>query len=226
MKNIKSDMNFEGKIMKKSAFTMIELVLVIVVLGIFAALTIPRIDRDIRQEAQANIVSALRYTQNLALIDNKTDPRTNSYAAGDWQKTLWQMRFRDVNSQWYYTISSDLNREGGIDKVETAIDITNGKRMYNGTGDYTIDSDESPNIFLTKKYGINNITLSCDTDGAKQLIAFDHLGRPHANISSSTTNDYSTYLQNDCIITVQFIDTDISNLIITVEAETGYISAI
>ena len=210
--------------MKKSAFTLLELVFVIIILGILASLAIPRLDRDIRQEAQENILSALRYTQNLALADNKTDPRTTTYPNADWQKTLWQMRFRAVSSQWYYTISSDFNREGGVDQVETAIDMLNGKRMYNGTGDYTIDHDESPQIFLTTKYGIDTIVLSCDNDGANQHIAFDHFGRPHANISSTTTNDYSTYLPSDCILRAGFADTSLADIVITIEAETGYIS--
>jgi len=49
--------------MKHSAFTMIELVLVIVVLGILAALAMPRLERDLRQEAKDNLLSAIRYTQ-------------------------------------------------------------------------------------------------------------------------------------------------------------------
>ena len=56
------------------AFTMLELVFVIVVLGILAALALPRMDRDLRQEAKDNILSAIRYTQHLALMDNKTNP--------------------------------------------------------------------------------------------------------------------------------------------------------
>ena len=212
--------------MKRSAFSMLELIFVIVTLGILAVLAIPRIDRDLRQEAQTNLLSAIRYTQNLALADNKTDPRTtNSFThSDDWQKTLWQLRFRNVGAQWYYTISSDLNRQGGVDQIETAIDITNGKRMYNGTGDYTIDDDESPNIFLTHKYGINSISLSCDTDGSNQHLAFDHLGRPHANIDSNTTNNYATYLQNDCTLTATFSDTSLAPISINIAAETGYAS--
>lgn len=60
--------------MKHPAFTMIELVFVIVVLGILSALAMPRIDRDLRQEAKDNILSSIRYTQHLALIDEKTNP--------------------------------------------------------------------------------------------------------------------------------------------------------
>ena len=73
---------------KKEAFTMLELVFVIVVLGILAALALPRIDRDLRQEAGDNILSAIRYTQHLALNDDKINPSIN-----DWQKSLWQVRF-------------------------------------------------------------------------------------------------------------------------------------
>ena len=59
---------------QSKAFTMIELVFVIVVIGILAALALPRIERDLRQEAADNILAAIRYTQHLALNDNKTDP--------------------------------------------------------------------------------------------------------------------------------------------------------
>ena len=223
MKFTKIDTYTKGKIMKKNAFTMIELVIVIVVLGILASLALPRMERDVRYEAQGNLISALQYTQNLALSDNKTDPRI-----ADWQNKLWHLRFHpyDGSTKWVYTISSDENQEGGVDKQETAIDPSNGKYMYNDTISDTIDSDESPNIFLTKQYGINSITLtgSCAAN-ANRHIGFDHIGRPHADINNAT-NTYDKYLQTDCIITVGFETSGIANLVITVEAETGYISAI
>ncbi len=88
----------------KKAFTMIELVFVIVVLGILAALALPRIERDIRQEAADNILSAIRYTQHLALTDNKTDPFDPN-----WQNKLWKIQFINIIRQgiYFYTISSD-----------------------------------------------------------------------------------------------------------------------
>ena len=207
--------------MKRTAFTMLELIVVIIVAGILASLVIPRMERDIRQEALTNIISALRYTQNLALSDNKTDPRDTN-----WQKELWQLRFGSYDSGkgWFYTISSDSNHGGNVDKNETAIDMLNGLYLYNLAGDSTIGNDESPNIFLTKKYGVSNITLSGDTKCAgTQHIAFDHLGRPHSSLGIAS-HTYNTYLKTACIITVEFDDNSLADIVISIAPETGYIS--
>ena len=55
----------------KKAFTMLELVFVIVVSGILAATFIPRFDRDNLQEAADQVISHIRYTQHLAMVDDK-----------------------------------------------------------------------------------------------------------------------------------------------------------
>ena len=113
------------------AFTMIELIFVIVVLGILAALALPRLDRDLRQEAKDNILSAIRYTQHLALNDNKTDPFDST-----WQSKLWNISFSNVD----YNITSN-----GI----PAVDPTNGKAL---------DSTGNPEVNLGKKYSVNSIS--------------------------------------------------------------------
>ena len=198
------------------AFTMIELVLAIVVLGILAALALPRMDRDIRQEAADNILAAIRYTQHLALNDDKTNPFDPN-----WQQTLWMIRFTG-GADSYYTISSDTSKNGAVSKDESAIDPANGKYMYNSSGAFsTIGNDESPNIFLGKKYGINNISVSGGC--ATQHIAFDNIGRPfNGLIGTLSTNDYSQYMTIDCNMTFSFIDTSISSLTITITKETGH----
>ena len=145
----------EGTKMKKSAFTMLELVFVIVVLGILAALALPRMDRDLRQEAADNVLSAIRYTQHLALNDDKTNPFDST-----WQSELWNISFAANGSN--YTVLSDGN---------FASDPTNGKLM-DGT------STGSPNTQLQTKYGINSIS-GCN------IIAFDHLGRPFTAVSGA-----------------------------------------
>ncbi len=208
----------------KPAFTMIELVLVIVVLGILAALSMSRIDRDIRQGAINNILSAVRYTQHLALNDDKTDPFDNN-----WQQKFWMIRFTidSTGKNSFYTISSDIDKSGTINKNETAVDPLNGKYMYNTTGaTVDMDSDESPNIFIGKKYGISAINLNssgCTT----QHIAFDNLGRPHTGLKTTTsgtlaTNDYATYMSSDCNMTFSFIDTSIDSFNLIINKETGF----
>ena len=206
---------------QRKAFTMLELVFVIVVLGILAALALPRMDRDLRQEAADNILSAIRYTQHLALNDDKTNPFVNN-----WQKALWQIRFTQSGNTFSYTIGSNSDYTGtNIDKAESAIDPINGKYIFNQNPTSPVN-DESPNIFITKKYGINNVTFNgcrgTQTTTANH-IAFDHLGRPHRGVSNNGSNDYRTYVSNgDCTITFTFESTGINPLVINIAQETGY----
>ncbi len=202
------------------AFTMLELVFVIVVLGILASLALPRMDRDLRQEAKDNILSAIRYTQHLALNDDKTDPSDTL-----WQKKLWKISFSTSGNNLanFYTISSDADQDGLVDKDESAIDPVNGKYMYNLGGNTVIEPDESPNIFIGKTYGVNSITFS-DACNDAQHIAFDHLGRPYNDIGDAE-NDYDEYMDSDCAIQFGFADTSITPLIVTIATETGYVSA-
>lgn len=176
--------------MKKQAFTMIELVLVIVVLGILAALAMPRLDRDLRQEAKDNILSAIRYTQHLAMIDDKTVPGTA------WQANLWKISFQADGSS--YTISSGGN---------VALDPIDGKAM-DGT---------SPNTLIGKKYSVDGVSGGCTTVG------FDNLGRPFTSMSGST---YTGYMDSpSCNIIFTFEQTGVTDLTITIAAETGHVSA-
>jgi len=201
----------------KSAFTMLELVMVIVVLGILAALAIPRMDRDIQQEAADNILSAIRYTQHLALMDDKTDPFDVN-----WQQKLWMIKFTG-GSNAYYTVSSDSDKSGSIEKTECAIDPANGKYMYHLNTNPT-QADESPNVVIGHKYGINSI--SPNGGCSSQHIAFDHLGRPFNGLKTTSggtlaANDYAKYMTADCNLTFSFAGGE-DNVSIIIEKETGY----
>jgi prepilin-type N-terminal cleavage/methylation domain-containing protein len=205
--------------MHKKAFTMLELVLAIIVLGILASLTIPRLDRDLRQEAEVKIISAIRYTQNLALSDNKTEPKDSN-----WQQKLWQIKFD--TTLLFYVVFSDNNKDSSAQKNEATLDPANGKYMYHAENDTSFDeSDESPAIFLEKKYGIKSIALTGDPLCAgKDHIAFDAWGRPHSDIGNAT-HVYSTYLKSNCTVTFKFKDSNFNDLILEINAETGLVSA-
>jgi len=204
---------------QKTAFTMIELLLVVIVLGILASLAIPRMDRDRKQEAADNILSSIRYTQHLALTDNKTNPFDTT-----WQKTFWTIRFSTSDSNdtdaLFYTVASDTNQNNAIAMSETAIDPSNGKYMFNVNGNTVIDADESPNIFIGKQYGIDGIDFAGGCANA-QHIAFDQLGRPHNGIGAAS-NDYATYMGTDCNLTFHFTDEDTDAFNIIIKKETGY----
>jgi len=210
--------------MKKAAFTMIELVMVIVVLGILAALAMPRMDRDLRQEAGDNILSAIRYTQHLALMDNKTDPNNPN-----WQQTLWTIQFMNAGNEWFYRVASNMDNNNNLDLAEAAIDPSNGKYMHS-TDASPAGPNESPDIFLTAKYGVTNVDFT-NCSGAVgdgntivavgvRHIAFDYLGRPHRGVVQGGTNDFHTLLHTDC--SIQFTFSDNTTMDIIIRQQTGY----
>jgi len=199
----------------RSGFTMIEVVMVITIIGILATLALPRMSRDLRQEAIDNILSAVRYTQHLALVDDKTDP-----ADSEWQKKLWKITFTINGTNSYYTISSDSDKDGVVDKLETAMDPANGTYMYHLNTNPTA-ADESTNILIGKNYGINGITFSGGCPSNVHHIGFDRLGRPHVSIGSAA-NDYRSYMTSDCNITFSFAKSGIDPFSLIVTKETGF----
>jgi len=216
MKNFISILNI-----KKPAFTMIEVLFVIVVLGILASLALPRLDRDIRQEAADNVLSAIRYTQHMAVIDDKTDPFDPN-----WQKGFWQIQFSTTKTtgHLFYVIGSDIDHTGGStaypEKIETAMDPTNGKYFFHISTEPELLSDESPNLLLGKSFAVTDVTPKdgCTT----QQLAFDQWGRPHTNVGNAS-NDYSTYMTEDCRLKFTFENDSIAvPFTIIITKETGY----
>ena len=208
--------------MKQKAFTMLELVLVIVVLGILAALSIPRLDRDLKQEAADNILSAIRYTQHLALLDDK-----QKFDNAQWQRRWWRIVFGTcTGTDHYYMVGADDNMTGSTNgyfsQEEAAIDPANSKTMFWTNGADCSnggDSSSSENIFISKKFGITTIQPS---GGCSNLyIGFDHLGRPYAsNFVNSTQPDYSGLLNSTCTFTFTLTDGDTFG--ISIQSHTGY----
>jgi len=201
---------------------MLELVIVIVVLGIIAALAIPRLDRDLKQEAADNILSAIRYTQHLALASNK-----QKFDNSKWQQRYWHIYFGTCEGKKFYAIGTDDNMESSdnarVDFTESALDPANGKHIWakdgaSCSGTHNIH-DISPNIFIEKKYGLNSI----DTSGGctNKYIGFDHLGRPYESaFPQSSTPDNSGYMTSTCTFTFTMSDDDTFQ--INIEPETGY----
>jgi prepilin-type N-terminal cleavage/methylation domain-containing protein len=206
------------KIHIKNGFTMIELVMVVVVLGIIAALAIPRMERDLSQEAADTILSDIRYAQHMAINDYRENPMN-----GNWQRSFWQVQIEHcADNAMFITVGADKDNRGDIDRTEAAIDPANGKPMFwsNASGcEDGGDGTVSNNVFLTKKFGVENIATAGGCAGV-QHIGFDHLGRPHVRFSRSRAPDYSSYMTNACDMTFGMITGD--PFTIRILPETGY----
>ena len=189
----------------RKAFTMIELVFVIVVVGILAAMALPRLNRDLKQEAADHILSQIRYTQHMAINDNK-----HSYKDSTWQRRFWTIAFSTCDDgKAFYRVGSDTDGSGGgagkFEKNEAMTDPYNGKPLWSEDNGDCDDPSVSENIKIGKKYGItvdNGVASGSGINGCDaKYIGFDHLGRPHIKFGTSNIPDYSTYMDRTCTFT-------------------------
>ncbi|HQS67480.1 MAG TPA: prepilin-type N-terminal cleavage/methylation domain-containing protein [Sulfuricurvum sp.] len=204
--------------MKRLAFTLLELVFVLIVIGILAVLAMPNFRGHPLQDAAEQVASHIRYTQHLAMVDDKYDPTDST-----WYERFWRIRFYESGTPdtYYYAVFHDTDKENNIDTTthtEPAIDPLTKKYLY--VGNSPTDARNNKRMNLTDTYGITNIVSTCDAGWIEFF--FDNTGRPYVNsISTGVTPPYSGLLQNDCNITLSHVD---GNATITIRPETGYVS--
>lgn len=221
----------------RKAFTMIELIFVIVIIGILAAVVIPRTGSNKLQEAATQVISHIRYTQHLAMVDDKFD----STEVG-WPNRRWMLRFQQnlvyttlspnntYNNVWAYGISSDLPNFAGHnpDLKGMARNPLNIQQYLSGGYDNVLHV-ESPlsmsKLRLGTAYNITNVAFGGGCRTNTMYIHFDYLGRP---MNSYTSNNaayqvspvgFPRLLTEKCTIT---LTNSKGNLVIAIEPETGY----
>lgn len=210
--------------MKRFAFTMLELVFVLIVIGILAVFAMPNFNRHPLQEAAEQVASHIRYTQHLAMVDDKFDPND-----GIWFSKRWQIRFPNTTIAgekiYYYEVFRDEDQQANSDIQEEAIDPLSNKTIGDGvTAVASLPEDALVN--LTKKYGITNVIITannnCKVGGVFPTIAFDNIGRPYNSVYYGA-NDLLTGLYNaNCVLTLEHKSD--GNASITISPQTGYVS--
>lgn len=226
------------------AFTMLELVFVIAVVGIISALALPRFDRDNLQEAADQLASHIRYAQHLAMQDDRfMDPSLATPA--NWYKTRWQIAFhkrtQGSDYEWSYTIFSDTAgaNTGNPDVSEMAKNPESPDKYLTGgysTGTVAYkDADASPKLNLGHAYGIEYVGFGggCTVaDDRNQRLAFDYLGRPLYEKINNLDSPYMNGAANMLLLNTCTIDLCLDDpcpagasdrkITIAVEPETGY----
>lgn len=211
----------------KKAFTMLELIFIIILIGILVTVVIPRTGSNKLQEAATQVVSHIRYTQHLAMVDDKFDAND-----ANWYKNRWQIFFASTegsSGEWAYSIFSDSSGRstGNPDETELAINPLDRSKYLTGGYSAGIIPFGHPKVTkelnLGKEYDVKNIVFSNSCSITKSTrIAFDYLGRP---FRGAFYNYNSAYPAKNRLITTQCTITLSNNsksIVIAIEPETGY----
>jgi len=221
----------------KKAFTLLELVFVLVIIGIIAAVMIPEMKSNGLREAAMQMISHIRYTQHLAMVDDRFD-----LSDSEWYKEKWQFIYgksdssstKDTDGYIAYSIFSDWagSSTGNPDLSEMAKDpMTNSKYLsggFSGALD-TYDPEANKKMNLGLSYGITDVEFSGGCRADTMRISFDHLGRPIRDPLTTYTQSYDTatgsgttnrLIQDACEI--KLINPSEGSATIKIEAETGY----
>lgn len=220
----------------KKAFTMLELVFVIVVVGILSYMVASSFTRNPLREAADQVVSHIRYTQHLAMMDDKFDVNE-----AQWFMRRWAIRFQQNvvfggvanNNVWAYTIFSDIPNFNGHhpDLAGMALNPQDPNQFLSGGYDNTLnisDARAMQSLQLGTHYSIANVTFGGGCRADTMFIHFDYLGRPMNSFPPIASNHayqpplagWHYLLTNQCQITLT--DASGNTAVILIEPETGY----
>lgn len=198
----------------KKSFSLLELIILIVIIAIISSKIDFKYARNNLNDAVKTLKLHLNYTRYIAHIDNKKD-----IADDEWSKKLWTLKFQRCSSDIggvYYVIYSD--RSGGtahFKKKDTLKEPLTNKYLYSNS-DCIVSKDESDDVLLTKKFGINDVEISCNTTSSIGQISFGFEGKIFSSLGENIKE-----IKNKC--TIKLIDDKGESVSLTVEPETGYI---
>ena len=198
---------------------MIELIFVIVVVGILAAVFMPRFERDNVAEAAYQIARHIRLAQHHALLEDRFDDPSTL----EWKGTLWRITFVNGSEGECYQVWSDRDASGGNPGTdESAIDPLTKKRVWGNTTCSDTGSNVDQDILLWKSYGVDALSVCgvATSDAGIKHVAFDHLGRP-GSVSLAGGVGTFTPLTSDCVIAFQTNDGHSAE--VTVYRDTGFV---
>jgi len=223
----------------KLAFTLVELIIIIILVGILAIAVSPFFQRDTLIPATNQVVDHIRYTQQLALNQDMFVPSAafSAYPVNDpdyqrikdakyWFKKWWQIQFHTNHS---YSVYSDHPTNGDSDNYDAQADDDDSvardpfSRLFlfgkKGGNSVYSDTQRQQLVDLQDEYGVTVSVSGCNS----RHILFDHLGRPHC---SKGENDGSLNPYDEMRLSEEFISVILEgkeeNRTICITPITGY----
>ena len=191
-----------------------ELIVVILIVGILAVTVMSRFESSRLIPAQDQLVGHLRYTQHLAMNDDRYDPSNVLWHQERWQMLLSAPTVSGDPTREYalYVIFSDRDHGGFPSTAEIAVSPLDSEALGTPTGQFPTYQGITK---VSLHFGISDIASSCGSH-----IAFDQMGRPYG-FSGAHNNLYRDLLPTQCIITITHPDEGDAR--ICIEPFTGYI---
>jgi type II secretory pathway pseudopilin PulG len=188
---------------------MIELLVVIIIIGIIVGTLTFNFTPNKLQLAADQLIKNIRFTQSLALKDDKYQPfpknttNVEKYRSKYWFKQWWHLKITDAGNHLIYYIFSDSPRDTTTtnfdEKTVTAsqyqVELAkspNGKYLIGaseeetGNSNYPPENEIDTRLDLTKTYGIkkiefNGFSVSTNSFGPRVDLLFDSEGNVFLN---------------------------------------------
>ncbi len=211
----------------KNSFTLLELLFVLVLISIIAIELLPRMKSNLLKQAAQQLIADIRYTQHLALTDDKYDPNDKV-----WFKKRWQIIFGqsvDTEQKLAYSIFSDNTTDDDDAKPglsELAIDPSNNNKYLSGGYSGILKTSEpqaNKKMNLGLSYGIDEYKFGGGCSARTRRISFDHYGRPIKDSLALYTTAYKKGRLLTKACTIELIDSNEGSIVINIEPETGYV---
>lgn len=201
----------------RSSFSLIELIFTIILISIVTTFTFTKNQITKLDTATEKLFLYLNYTRYIAHLDNKFDPIDNL-----WKMKLWTLKFQRCSSTvggLYYVIYSDESQgTAHYKKSECLKEPLNNQYIYS-TSSCTNYYDQSKYTLLTKEFGIEKVTVSCNTTSSIGQISFGYDGKIYSQLSSDINNILE--ITTPCDITLYNDNNDSQT--IRVHPKTGFI---
>jgi prepilin-type N-terminal cleavage/methylation domain-containing protein len=162
----------------RRAFTFIEIIAVVVIVGILTAIVISSFKEDKIGLAKEEMILRLRYAQHLAVMDDKFNPEQ-----GLWDRRRWRFNCNNARS---CAVFAPSNPGGALVSSDFAVDPQDRTLLTGDCRGLTdcSDANTTQRLALGLRWGISNIaTTNIATNGncggGDLTIIFDEIGRPY-----------------------------------------------